>query len=218
MAIGGALLLLSLMALAGACCRVTPLLWAYAAAMFLLIVAMFLVTAFAFAVTNKGAAAAVSGTGTGSGTYSDWLRHRVWDYETWHRIESCMSDAGVCGGWLGGVDGGIRAGEFYRTYMPLVQSGCCKPPAYCGFKAVNTTFWVLPAPGPATKADAVDCQAWSNDQRVLCFRCNACKTGVLATAENNWRAVGALNFAILAILMLVYSVGCCAIRSNHRRY
>lgn len=124
MAIGGALLLLSLMALAGACWRATPLLWAYAAAMFLLILAMFAFTVFAFAITNKAAAAAAAGTGYAEyriGDYSEWLRGRVRDYDTWRRIESCMSDAGLCGGWLGGVDGGIRAGEFYREYLPLVQ-------------------------------------------------------------------------------------------------
>ncbi|KAI5009558.1 hypothetical protein ZWY2020_011695 [Hordeum vulgare] len=96
-----------------------------------------------------------------------------------------------------------------------MQSGCCKPPACCGYRVVNATVHEAPASGLNT-TDA-DCQAWSNDRGLMCFRCNACKVGVLATAKSNWRAVAGANIAALLLLLLAYSLGCCALRNNDRR-
>uniref|UniRef100_A0ACD5Z6R8 Uncharacterized protein n=1 Tax=Avena sativa TaxID=4498 RepID=A0ACD5Z6R8_AVESA len=212
------------MALAGACCRAcNPLLWLYVIAMFFLVIGMFFVTVFTYAVTNKGAATAAAGSGYGDyriEDYSDWLKDRVGDYDTWQQIQSCMADAGVCGngrfsGQFGGVAAGIDATDFYSQNLPLLQSGCCKPPAYCGYRPVNATFYEPPASGLET-TDA-DCQEWSNEASLMCFRCNACKNGVLATTKSNWRGVAGANTAALALLVFAYSLGCCALRNNDRR-
>ncbi|GJN00054.1 hypothetical protein PR202_ga17207 [Eleusine coracana subsp. coracana] len=70
---------------------------------------------------------------------------------------------------------------------------------------------------PGTRRDVAgdgDCRAWSNDQRVLCFECDACKAGVLATVNKKWKVVAVFNVALLVILVVVYTLGCCALRSH----
>ncbi|KAL6631378.1 hypothetical protein ACP70R_028228 [Stipagrostis hirtigluma subsp. patula] len=217
--LGCALLLLSLAGLAGACGRrpaAKPILWAYVVAMFVLIVAVFAFTVFAFVVTNRGAGRAVSGTGYMEyrlGDYSGWLQTRIAEPETWRRVRSCLADARVCGRFDGAV--GLGAMNFFRQHLSPIQSGCCKPPTWCGFRYENATFWEAPTSGlsPAA-ADDGDCRAWSNDQQVLCFQCNACKAGVLATVKKKWKAIATVNAALLALLIVIYTLGCCALRSD----
>lgn len=98
-----------------------------------------------------------------------------------------------------------------------VQSGCCKPPTRCGLRFVNATSWESPGSGgamsPAAAGDG-DCRAWSSDQKVLCFECDACKAGVLATVNRKWKVVAIFNVALLVVLVIVYTLGCCALRSH----
>ncbi|KAG0513861.1 hypothetical protein BDA96_10G139800 [Sorghum bicolor] len=221
-AFGCALLLLSLVGLAGACGRrdaAAPFLWVYVVFLFLLVVAVFAFTVFAFVVTSQGAVP--SGRGYYRehrlGDYSDWLQARIAEPETWRQVESCLSEARVCGGRLRGAMG-QGAMEFYRQHLSPIQSGCCKPPTWCGFRYVNGTFWEAPRPGsslssPAAASDG-DCRAWSNDQQVLCFECDACKAGVLETVKKKWKTVAIVNVSLLAFLILVYTIGCCALRSR----
>ncbi|KAG5017027.1 hypothetical protein JHK85_023163 [Glycine max] len=68
-------------------------------------------------------------------------------------------------------------GAFWR--IPTLLSGCCKPPTKCGYTFVNPTYWI----SPINTAEDMDCMKWSNDQAQLCYNCDSCKVGLLATLE-----------------------------------
>jgi hypothetical protein len=61
-----------------------------------------------------------------------------------------------------------------------------------------------------------DCAKWSNDQQMLCFQCDSCKAGVLASIKKSWRKVAILNIVVLIILVIVYVAGCAAFRNAKR--
>ncbi|RRT43181.1 hypothetical protein B296_00053655 [Ensete ventricosum] len=168
--LGGFLLVVSVLGLIGACCRVSFFMWLYLFVMFLLILAMIVFTIFAFVVTNKGVGEAASGVGFKEyrlSDYSGWLQKRVENWETWREIDGCLKDAQVCAGFEGLVD--------------------------------------------------ADCKLWSNDQAKLCYDCGSCKAGVLATLKTKWKAVSIFNIALLVFLIIVYSIGCCALRNNRAK-
>lgn len=98
-ALGVFLLVVSLMGLIGACCRVSWLLWFYLLVMFLLIVLLFAFTIFAFVVTNKGAGEVLANKGYKEyrlGDYSNWLQNRVNNNNNWNRIKSCLQSGKLC--------------------------------------------------------------------------------------------------------------------------
>ncbi|CAA7407729.1 unnamed protein product [Spirodela intermedia] len=205
--LGASLFAVSLLGIIGACCRASCILWLYLAVTFFLILAVSCFTALAFVVTNKGAAAAVSGHGVGEfrlGDYSGWLRRMVTHAGHWEKIESCLKDAKVCGGPLHALP--LDPSAFYKTTLSPTQSGCCNPPAGCHRK--GRQFPVL--------SDDGDCERWRNEPERLCFGCNSCKAGVLANLQAEWKFLAIFNLGLLALLVLVYSVGCCAVRSGRR--
>lgn len=61
-----------------------------------------------------------------------------------------------------------------------------------------------------------DCTKWNNDQAQLCYDCNSCKAGVLATLKKSWRKVSVINIVVLIILAIVYVIGIAAFRNNRR--
>ncbi|KAA8535395.1 hypothetical protein F0562_030452 [Nyssa sinensis] len=211
-AIGVFLVVVSLAGLIGACCRVSWLLWVYLVVMFLLIVLLFCFTIFAFVITNKGAGEAVSGRGYKEyrlGDYSNWLQKRVNNTKNWNKIKSCLQDSKVCQSLIDDGNNTLVL-QFYQEQLTAIQSGCCKPPTECNFTYVTPTNWNI----ITTTSTNPDCTTWSNDPSTLCFNCQSCKAGLLDNIRSDWKKVSIINIVFLVILVIVYSIGCCAFRNN----
>lgn len=108
----------------------------------------------------------------------------------WSNITKCVW---LCNGW---------------------QSGCCKPPTECQFTYINETEWDRSVAG--TTVSDRDCELWNNDQAQLCYSCDSCKAGVLASIKKSWRKVSVINIVVLVILVIFYVIGCAAFRNNRR--
>ncbi|KAL8553566.1 hypothetical protein ACS0TY_002033 [Phlomoides rotata] len=99
---------------------------------------------------------------------------------------------------------------FFRRKLTPIESGCCKPPTSCGYTYMNETYWV--SEGGVVGSDP-DCLKWSVDQQLLCYNCDSCKAGVLASLKKSWRKVSIIN---IVMLIIVYVVACAAFRHNKR--
>lgn len=116
------LLVISILGIIGSCCRVSFFLWIYLFAMFMLSLAMVVLTVFVFIVTNKGVGDVISGHGYKEyrlGDYSSWLQKQVGNYNTWSKIESCLKSVEVCHGFT--EKELISANEFYKKNLSPIQ-------------------------------------------------------------------------------------------------
>ncbi|EFJ06915.1 hypothetical protein SELMODRAFT_162119 [Selaginella moellendorffii] len=216
-AIGVFILVVSIAGFIGGCCRVAWLLWFYLFAMFLLILLLLIFTALAFVVTNRGAGHALSNRGYKDyrlGDYSTWLQRYVEKPRNWRRIGSCLRDSRVCND----LDGDYNTRDrFYAANLSPIQSGCCKPPTDCNFQFQNATTW-LPSPTTApANATERDCTTWSNDRSQLCYNCDSCKAGLIQNIKSKYKSVAIVNAVVLVLLVVVYSIGCCAFRNARRQ-
>lgn len=220
--IGVTILVISLMGFAGACYRQTWLLQLYLFLMFFIVVALLGFIVFAFAVTDRGHGQIIMNRSFLEyqlSDYSGWLKDRVSDHGYWDKISSCLRDAKSCKGmprYVRDPSTGMRVLEpafmFYSRQLSPIESGCCKPPTSCGYTYVNEMTW---SPTGMVPNDP-DCTRWSNDPQQLCFDCDSCKAGVLASIRHSWRIASIINIVALVILVIVYVVGCAAFRNNRR--
>ncbi|XP_022994955.1 tetraspanin-11-like [Cucurbita maxima] len=210
-------IIVSLFGLIGSCCRLNSILFLYLIVMFLLILGLMAFTIFTLLVTNRGIGRVVSGTGFKEyklGDYSHWLQNHVVNDENWIQIRSCLVDSPICPSLA--EDYHEQEAEFIKQNLSPIQSGCCKPPSYCGFEFKNATFWIAPKTGPAVQDS--DCTTWSNQQNILCYDCKSCKGGILANIRKEWRNFALFNSCAITVITIIYCIGCCAVRSNSSSY
>ncbi|XP_044480031.1 tetraspanin-3-like [Mangifera indica] len=215
--IGVAIMVVSLAGFAGACYRNTFLMWLYLFVMFFIIAALIGFIIFAYAVTDKGSGRVLLNRNYLDyylEDYSGWLEKRVASDSYWGKISSCIRDSKVCSK-MGRTVGGApeTADMFYLRKLSPVESGCCKPPTECGYVYVNETLW---NPGGGLVGTNPDCTLWSNDQEQLCYQCNSCKAGVLASLKKSWRKVSVINIVVMIILVIFYVIAYAAFRNNRR--
>ncbi|KAK9271872.1 hypothetical protein L1049_002237 [Liquidambar formosana] len=209
------LLVVSIMGLIGSCCQSARLLKIYLGLMLLLLLGIFCFMILTVVVTtNKDAGVQVMGKG-----YREYrleeshglLKRLVMDDKYWPTFKSCIIDSQVC--LIVADHALLDAIEFdLLEDWPPVESGCCKPPTYCGFEYRNSTFWAVPKSGLASKDH--DCLTWRNRGDTLCYNCNSCKAGFLANLNDALRDRISFNICFLIFLIFILTIGWQALRNS----
>ncbi|KAK4286479.1 hypothetical protein QN277_003030 [Acacia crassicarpa] len=215
--IGISIMVVSLAGFAGACYRNTVLMRLYLLVMFLVIAVLIGFIIFAYAATDKGSGRTVMNRAYLDyylQDYSGWLEERVASDTYWGKISSCVRDSKVCRRMDRTVGGMPETAEMFnlRRLTPI-QSGCCKPPTECGYVYERETVW---NPGMGVGTNNPDCSRWSNDQSQLCYDCDSCKAGVLASLKRSWRKVSVINIVVMIILVIAYIIAYAAFRNNRK--
>lgn len=213
--LGAFLMVISLAGFIGACFRVTWLMWFYLVLMFLVILLSICFIAFDFAVTAKGGNGGQAAAGRGFreynlSDYSHWLRDWVQDKDNWKMTRSCLVDIKVCKSLQ--QESNETYTQFFKSQLSPIESGCCKPPLECGLVYQKPTVWTVPQGGLISSNP--DCKTWKNDNATFCFDCSSCKAASVAVTKKYWRSSAIVNTVSVVFLIVVYAIGCCALRNN----
>ncbi|CAK8561737.1 unnamed protein product [Lathyrus sativus] len=207
--LGILIFIVAMVGLVGAFWRIPMLLIFYLIAMIVLIVLLGSLVIFVYFVTLRG-----HGNIEPNRSYleyrvddfSIWLRRRVRSSHKWDGIKRCLSSSSICAE----LNQSYRLPQdFFNAHLSPLQSGCCKPPTKCGYTFVNPTYWI----SPINNGEDMDCMKWSNDQTQLCYNCDSCKAGLLATLRKDWRKANVILVVTLVGLIVVYLFGCFAFRN-----
>ena len=138
--------------------------------------------------------------------YSSWFVKQLNDTDKWTHLRSCLVKSDDCNS----LSKRYKTLKQYKlAELTPIESGCCRPPAECGYPALNASNFDLSYHPVSTN---VDCKLYKNDRFLRCYDCNSCKAGVAQYMKTEWRVVAIFNVILFIILSFVYFVGCCARR------
>nr|ABK24102.1 unknown [Picea sitchensis] len=199
-AIGVLLFLVGLSGFIGAFWNIRCLLVLYLVFMFILLVLLMALVIFVFRVTDKGHGHTLPNRAYRQYNlydFSGWLRRRVQSSGRWNHIRNCLSSSTTCSRLKQRF---TFAQDFFNGRIGPLESGCCTPPTECGYAFVTPVFWITPV---SQDVDS-DCPLWNNEQTQLCYSCNSCKGGLLASLKREWRKANIVLLIILVALIGLY--------------
>ncbi|XP_026407034.1 tetraspanin-10-like isoform X2 [Papaver somniferum] len=213
LALGGFILLISLIGYLGAYKDISILLWILAV-LGLILVGLLVFTVLAFIVTNNGSGHTVAGLRYKEyqlQDYSSWFIKHLNNTQNWKHLKSCLVHSKDCND-LPKKYKNLK--QLKMAKLTPIEAGCCRPPAECGYPAKNASFYDLSF-GPISTA--IDCKLYKNIRAVKCYNCDSCKAGVAQYMKSEWRVVAIFNVILFVVLPIIYLVGCCARRNAAER-
>ncbi|CAH9098871.1 unnamed protein product [Cuscuta epithymum] len=138
--------------------------------------------------------------------FSSWLRNKVSGWYNWDRVITCAAPSGSCADLNHAYS---LPQQLFAAHLTHLQSGCCVPPAKCGFTFVTPTYWVAATTNnQAAATPDGDCEKWNNDQSKLCFNCDSCKAGVLADMRKKLIIANITMIVTFVVSVLVCAFMC----------
>ncbi|KAJ7561401.1 hypothetical protein O6H91_03G026900 [Diphasiastrum complanatum] len=207
--IGAFIFIISLVGFVGAWRDIPSLLRIYLILMFLLVAAIVAFTIFIFVVTHKGAGHLVNGKRFEEYKlidYSNFLQNVFGKEKNWRLIRSCFVHNIYCESLSKNYH---SVNQYNQAKLSSIQSGCCRPPFECGYAMKNANYFNLSS---RPHSSDPDCMLYKNDHDIKCYNCNSCKAGVAQVLKKRWWFVAIFDITTLSIIILLYSIGCCARR------
>ncbi|KAG0631019.1 hypothetical protein M758_1G221200 [Ceratodon purpureus] len=201
--IGAGFLLVAALGLFGTWFLYLPILYTYLVLTFVILVGFLALSIFIFVVTQKGGGYNVPGQSFKEynvNDYSDYVQHRLNKVSNWNHLKAVIAASDTCATF-----DQISPVDYPYSNLNSLQSGCCRPPAECGYTMTgNGTFSTTRVP----LSDNPDCTSYSNDDSINCYDCDSCKGGVAQNLKRTGKIAGIVTLVIFVLLVGILVVAC----------